>query len=180
MRNGGLYSLLFYPDATEAAMIGFGEKLLADYEQALGPGHQDAWEARSNMAYAYGRCGRHDEAIGAHARLRADMERVFPADDPGVVYARDNLALAYMYAGRYHEAISEYTQLLADCERLIGPRHNLTLFVRGNLGKAYLEVGQIAEGTELMEAAAGGRGFMRPGFLEIPRLREAVDEARGQ
>jgi hypothetical protein len=132
------------------------------------------------MAYAYGRCERHDEAIGAHARLRADMERVFPADDPGVVYARDNLALAYMYAGRHHEAISEYTQLLADCERLIGPRHNLTLFVRGNLGKAYLEVGQIAEGTELMEAAAGGRGFMRPGFLEIPRLREAVDEARGQ
>ena len=180
MRNLGLYSLLFYPDATEAAMTGFGEKLLADYEQALGPGHQDAWEARSNMAYAYGRCGRHDEAIGAHARLRADMERVFPADDPGVVYARDNLALAYMYAGRYHEAISEYTQLLADCERVIGPRHNLTLFVRGNLGKAYLEVGQIAEGTELMEAAAGGRGFMRPSFLEIPRLREAVDKAGGQ
>jgi hypothetical protein len=56
MRNAGLYSLLFYPDATEAAMIGFGEKLLADYEQALGPGHQDAWEARSNIAYAYGRC----------------------------------------------------------------------------------------------------------------------------
>jgi len=52
MRGWGLYSLLFYPDATEAGMTGFGGKLVADYEQALGPGHPDAWEARSNMGVA--------------------------------------------------------------------------------------------------------------------------------
>jgi hypothetical protein len=80
MRNWGLYSLLFYPDATEAGMTGFGEKLVADYEQALGPGHPDAWEARANMAAAYGRCGRHDEAIGAFTRT---WSASFPSMTPG-------------------------------------------------------------------------------------------------
>jgi len=180
MRNWGLYSLLLYPDATEAAMTGFGEKLLADYEQVLGPGHPDAWEARSNMAFAYGRCGRHDEAIGAHARLCADMERVFPADDLGILSARDNLAQGYMNAGRYHEAVSEYTRLLPDYERVMGPRHPLTQSVRGGLGQAYLEVGQIAEGNELMEAAAVGLGFITPTTLETTPIREVIDEAGGQ
>lgn len=180
MRNWGLYSLLFYPDATEAGMTGFGEKLVADYEQALGPGHPDAWEARSNMAAAYGRCGRHDEAISAFTRLRPDMERVFPADDPGILCARSNLALAYMNAGRCHEAVSEYTQLLADYERVMGPRHSLTASVRGDLGKAYLEVGRVAEGIELIEAAAAEPAFIRLGRLEITPLREATDEAHGQ
>jgi hypothetical protein len=180
MRSWGLYSLLFYPDATEAAMTGFGEELLADYEQALGPGHPDAWEARSNMAFAYGRCGRHDEAIGALARLCADMERVFPTDDPGILNARGSLAQGYVNAGRYQEAVREFTQLLSDCERVMGPRHPLTQSVRGSLGKAYLEVGQIAKGTELMEAAAGSVGFMSPTTLEITPIREAIDEARSQ
>jgi len=180
MRTWGLYSLLFYPDATEAVMTGFGEDLLADYEQVLGPGHPDAWEARSSMAFAYGRCGRHDEAIGAHARLCADMERVFPADDPGILNARGNLAQGYVNAGRYREAVSEYTRLLADYERVMGPRHPLTQSVRGSLGKAYLEIGQVAEGTELMEAASFAVGFIIPATQEITPIREVIDEARGQ
>jgi len=180
MRSWGLYSLVFYPEATEAGAIEFGEKLVADCEQALGPGHPDAWEARWNMAIAYGRYRHYDEAIGAFARLRADMERVLPADDRGILIARNDLALAYVNAGRYHEAVSEYTQLLADFERVMGPRDNMTLSVRGDLGEAYLEVGRVAEGIELMEAATAEPAFIRPSVQEIPRLREAIDEAQGQ
>jgi hypothetical protein len=181
MRSWGLYSLVLYPDATEAGTIEFGEKLLADYEQALGPGHPDAWEARRNMAHAYGRCRRFDEEAAAFARLRADMERVLPADDRGILDARDDLALAHMNAGNYHEAVSQYTQLLADCERVTGPRDGLTRHLRGALGEAYVAVGRIAEGTELMESAAAELAAVAgPDFWEVTRLRESIDEARGQ
>ena len=40
MRSWGLYSLVPYPEATEAETIEFGEKLVADCEQAFGPGHR--------------------------------------------------------------------------------------------------------------------------------------------
>jgi hypothetical protein len=177
MRSWGLYSLVLYPDATEAGTIEFGEKLVADYEQALGPGHPDAWEARRNMAHAYERYRRYDEAIGAFTRLRTDMEHVLPADDRAILIARNDLALAHMNAGKYHEAVSQYTRLLADYERVIGPRDSLTLSVRGELGEAYLEVGRIAEGTELMEAAAAGlAAILGPGFPEVTRLREVIEE----
>jgi tetratricopeptide (TPR) repeat protein len=183
MRNWGLYSLIYYPDVTAAGMIEFGEKLVADCEQALGPEHPDAWEMRWNMAIAYGRCRRHDEAIDAFTRLRADMERVLPADDRGILMVRRDLALAHMNAGRYHEAVGEYTQLLADYERVRGPMHNLTLplSVRGELGQACLGAGRIAEGIALMEAAAAELAAMAgPDFPEVTGLREAIDEARGQ
>jgi tetratricopeptide (TPR) repeat protein len=179
MRTDGLYSLVLYPDASETGPIEFGEKLVADYEQALGPGHPDAWEARRNMAHAYERARRDDEAIDAFARLRTDKERVLRADDRGILDARDDLALAHMNAGRYPEAVSQYTQLLADYERVVGPSDSLTLSVRGALGEAYLEVGRIAEGTELMEAAAAGlAAIFGPDSPEVTRFRESIDERR--
>jgi hypothetical protein len=52
--------------------------------------------------------------------------------------------------------------------------------VRGSLGKAYLEIGQVAEGTELMEAASFAVGFIIPATQEITPIREVIDEARGQ
>jgi hypothetical protein len=181
MRNSGLYALTFYPGVTAAGLTGFGEKLVADYEQALGPGHPDAWEARRNMAGAYGRCRRYDDAIGVFTRLLADMERVLPADDGEILWARSDLALAHMNAGRYPEAVWQYTQLAADYERAMGPRHQLTLHARGQLGEAYLEVGRIAEGTGLMEAVAAGlEATAGPDYPEVVRLRAAIDEARGQ
>jgi tetratricopeptide (TPR) repeat protein len=179
MRTYGLYSLVLYPDASETGPIEFGEKLVADYEQALGPGHPDAWEARRNMAHAYERACRDDEAIDTFARLRTDKERVLPADDRGILDSRDDLALAHMNAGRYPEAVNQYTQLLADYELVVGPRDSLTLSVRGALGEAYLEVGRIAEGTELMEAAADGlAAIFGPDSPEVTRFRESIDEGR--
>src|SRR5947207_3357934 len=55
MRGGGLYALTFYSDVSEAGMIEFGERLVADYERALGAGHPDAWETRRNTARVYQR-----------------------------------------------------------------------------------------------------------------------------
>src|SRR3984885_9112809 len=179
MRTDGLYSLVLYPDASETGPVEFGEKLVADYEQALGPGPPDAWEARRNMAHAYERYRRYDEAIDTFARLRADKERVLAADDRGILDARDDLALAHMNARRYPEAVSQYTQLLADYERVVGPRDSQTLTVRGALGEAYLEVGRIAEGTELMEAAAAGlAAIFGPDSPGVTRFRESIDEGR--
>jgi hypothetical protein len=181
MRGWGLYSLLCDPDANTAGVIEFGENLIADYELALGPGHPDAWETRRSMATVYLRCQRYDEGIHDLVQLRADTERALPANDGEILDVRSDLALAYLSAGRHLEAVREYTQLLADCERILGPAATLTAYVRGHLGEAYLEVGRVAEGIELMLAAAAGLvAIFGPDFSEAVRLREAVDEARGQ
>lgn len=180
-RGWGLYCLVFYPDVNAAVIIEFGEKLVADYELALGPGHADAWETRRNMASAYQRCQRHDEAIDGYARLLADVEGALPADDGEILAARHDLARGYLNAGRYGEAVRQYTELLADYDRVLGPAHNLTLLVRGGLGEACLEVGRVAEGIELMEAAAAGLAALGgPDFPEVVRLHELIDEARAR
>jgi hypothetical protein len=181
MRGWSLSSLVLYPDVNVAGVIEFGEKLVADYELALGPGHPDAWETRRNMASVYSRCQRHDDAIDGYARLRADIERVLPADDGETLLARYSLAWGYLNAGRYLEAIREYSQLLADSERVFGPTDSLYFSMRGGLGEAYLEVGRVAEGIELIEAAAAGLAwFFGPDSSEVVRLREVIDEARGK
>jgi tetratricopeptide (TPR) repeat protein len=181
MRGSGLSTLVSYPDVSEAGAIEFAEKLVADYELALGPGHQDAWHARRTLARVYQRYGRHDEAIEIFARVRLDVERALPADDGEVLATRDHLASGLLNAGRYHEAVREYAELLADHERVMGPEHGLTLSVRGNLGEAYLGVGREAEGLELIESAADGLAArLGPDAWEVVRFRERVAEARGQ
>lgn len=181
MRGWGLYALTFYSDVSEAGMIEFGERLVADYELALGAGHPDAWETRRNMARVYQRYGRHDEAIEILARLRLDAERALPADDGEVLATRYQFASAFLGAGRYHEAVREYTELLADDERVLGAEHPSTLAVRGDLGAAYTEVGRAAEGIQLMEAAVAGLApLFAPDDPNVAWYRETIDEARGQ
>jgi tetratricopeptide (TPR) repeat protein len=181
MRGWGLYALTFCSDVSEAGTIEFGEKLVADYELALGAGHPDAWETRRNMARVYQRYGRHDEAIEILARLRLDVERGLPADDGEVLATRYQFASAFLGAGRYHEAVREYTELLPDDERVLGAEHHSTLTVRGDLGAAYTEVGRIAEGIQLMEAAVAGLApLFAPDDPNVAWYRETIDEARGQ
>jgi tetratricopeptide (TPR) repeat protein len=181
MRGWGLYALAFYSDVSEAGMIEFGERLVADYELALGTGHPDAWETRRNMARSYQRYGRHDEAIEILARLRLDVERALPADDGEVLAARYQFASAFLSAGRYHEAAREYTELLADDERILGAGHHSTLTVRGDLGVVYTEVGRVAEGIQFMEAAVAGLApLFAPDDPNVARYRETIEQARGQ
>jgi tetratricopeptide (TPR) repeat protein len=180
MRGWGLYALDFYSDVSAAGMIGFGERLVADYELALGAGHPDAWETRRNMARSYQRYGRHDEAIEILARLRLDVERALPADDGEVLAARYQFASAFLSAGRYHEAAREYTELLADDERVLGAGHHSTLTVRGDLGAVYTEVGRAAEGIQFMEAAVAGLApLFAPDDPKVAWYRETIEEARG-
>jgi hypothetical protein len=181
MRGWGLHALTFYADVSEAGMTEFGEKLVADYELALGAGHPDAWETRRNMARVYQRYGRHDEAIEILARLRSDVERALPADDGEVLATRYQFANAFLSAGRFHEAAREYTELLADDERVLGAGHHSTLTVRGDLGAVYTEVGRVAEGIKLMEAAVTGLApLFAPDDPNVAWYRETIEEARGQ
>jgi tetratricopeptide (TPR) repeat protein len=181
MRGWGLCSLTFYPDVSVAGMIEFGEKLVADYELALGPGHPDAWETRRNMAMVYGRCGRDEEAVNGFARLCADKERALPAGDSEILEARSDLANGYLNVGRYPEAVREYTELLASYQSALGADHNYTLLARAGLGEAYTEVGRVAEGIQLMEAAIPGlEALFGPGDPGIARYRDVIADARAQ
>lgn len=153
MRVSGLAALFYYPDVSQEGAIEFGENLVADYEQALGPGHQDAWDARRNLAMVYGQCQRHDKAIEGLAGLCADMESALPSDDDEVLDMRAALAHAYMDAGRCSEAIGMLTELLWQCERLHEVEHASVLGTRCVLGLAHARAGDVGRGTWMIEAA---------------------------
>lgn len=181
MRSGGLHALGFYPEGNEAGIVEFGERLVADYELALGPGHPDAWETRRTMAMVYERCGRNEEAVDGFERLRADKERALPAGDSEILDTRSDLANGYLHAKRYPEAVREYTELLADYERALGPEHNQTLLARASLGAACTEVGRVAEGIQLMEAAIPGlAALFGPDDPAVAGYRDVIADARAQ
>ncbi|MGK5441116.1 tetratricopeptide repeat protein, partial [Micromonospora sp. URMC 105] len=98
--------------------------------------------SRNNLAGAYQRVGRSDEAIGLYQRTLADRERVLGSDHPDTLISRNNLAAAYQRVGRLDEAIGLHQRTLADCERVLGSDHPDTLISRNNLAYAYRAVGR--------------------------------------
>jgi tetratricopeptide (TPR) repeat protein len=125
--------------------------LAAECERALGTDHPVTLTSRSNLAYAYQRAGRLDEAIPVYEQVLADRERVLGADHPRTLASRNNLAGAYQSAGRLGEAIPRQEKALADRERVLGADHPDTLTSRSNRAYAYQAAGRLGEAISLYE-----------------------------
>jgi hypothetical protein len=182
MRGWGLYALTLYADVSAAGVIEFGEKLVADYELALGPGHPDAWEARRNLGILYGRYERGPEAIDASARLLADKQQALPDDHIEILGARDNLAEAYLDAGQPRESIRLLTESINQYGRLLGAEHGHVLYVRCLLGLAYARAGDVGQGIRLIEASiAAQEAAVLPAIrIDLDYWRNVLAELRGE
>jgi tetratricopeptide (TPR) repeat protein len=122
--------------------IAFGEPLIADLEQILGPDHPDTVSARNSLATAYHAAGRVADAIPLIQQTLAARERQLGADHLSTLASRNNLASAYRAIGRPAEAIPLFEQNVAACERLLGADHPKTLASRRNLDRALQESAQ--------------------------------------
>jgi hypothetical protein len=200
MRTAGLYALSSYSrvsaadsDVSAAGMIEFGEMLIAHYELALGPDHQDAWEARRNLATVYGQCDHRDQAVDGFERLYADKERALSADDEAVLDARVDVAYAYMNVGRYSESTRLLTGALNQYERLLGAGDPSVLGMRCTLGLIHARAGYLDTGAHMIEAAIAAqeavpdRGATRIDvdhwrivLAEIREESRVRDEAQGE
>jgi tetratricopeptide (TPR) repeat protein len=129
--------------------VQLGMSVASDCGRVLGPDHPGTFASRDNLAVAYVRAGRHDEAIGLHRQVVADRARVLGPDHPTTLASRNSLALAYHDAGRHDEAIGLHRQIVADRERVLGPDHPDTLSSRNNLATAYHHAGRHDEAIGL-------------------------------
>jgi tetratricopeptide (TPR) repeat protein len=125
-------------------VIATGEPLAADLYRLLGPDDPDTIRARTDLARAYRRTGRVDDAIPLVEQVLAARERLFGADHPGTLASRNNLASAYRATGRAAEAVPLFEKNLAACERLFGADHPKTLASRHSLDLARQESAQAA------------------------------------
>ena len=119
--------------------------------EALGPGHPDALASRNNLAGAYRKAGRLDEAIPLYEQTLKDRTRILGHHHPDALASRNNLAGAYQEAGRLEEAIPLYEQTLKDNTRILGHHHPDPLLTRNNLAGAYQEAGRLDEAIPLFE-----------------------------
>ena len=156
LRGWALYFLNYLGDSASQA-IAIGERLVADQEQGLGPGHPDTLTSCNSLASAYHAAGRTEEAITMHEQTLAARERVLGPDRRGTLYSRNNLAIAYQAAGRTEEAIIMHEQTLAARERLLGPDHPDTLASRHHLAIAYKDAGRTEEAIIMHEQTPAAR-----------------------
>ena len=77
-------------------------------------------DARDDLAWAFGRAERFDEALAVYLKLIADYERVMGVDDPDTLTARNNYICTLKNSGKIMEAVALYRELLSDVERILG------------------------------------------------------------
>ncbi len=134
-----------------AQAVEYGQDLVTDSEQMLGPAHHDTLTARNHLATAYRAAGRLEEAIPLCERTLADAEQVLGLAHPDTLIARNNLARVYRAAGQLDEAIPLYERNLADSERVLGPTDPETMKSRNHLADAYRTAGQLDEAIPIFE-----------------------------
>jgi tetratricopeptide (TPR) repeat protein len=140
-----------------AQVIAAGKPLLADYEQAFGPGDQDISALRNTLGVAFLDAGRTAEAITVLKRNLAARERILGPDDRSTLNSRSNLASAYGQAGRTAEALTMHAETLAARERVLGPDDRDTLTSRSNLASAYGQAGRTAEALTMHTGTLAAR-----------------------
>jgi tetratricopeptide (TPR) repeat protein len=135
---------------TEEA-IAYGEEILAESEELLGPEHPNSSAARGDLAFSYWEAGRVDEAITLEERVLVDTHRVLGADHPNTFTARGNLASSYQSAGHTTQALALHETNVDDAVRVLGPDHPATLAARNNLADSYRAAGRNIEAIEIEE-----------------------------
>jgi RNA polymerase sigma factor (sigma-70 family) len=156
LRFISLYHLIELNDSAPQA-IAVGEKLTADLERLMGPGHPDTLNARNSLAAAYLAADRVADAIPLFEQTLAILISKLGPSHPDTLTSQNNLASAYQDAGRGAEAVQLYQQNLAERERMLGADDPGTLTSRGNLAAAFMVAGRVAEAIPLLEETLASR-----------------------
>jgi serine/threonine-protein kinase len=120
--------------------------------RSLGPDHPDTLAARSDLASAYLRQERLDEA----ERLSLEVLAAQPGASGGEAVALGNLTEVYTNTGRLDEAEETADRLIALLQERSGSDHPETLAARGYLAGVYAKQGRLAEAEQTLVSAIAG------------------------
>ena len=99
----------------------------------------------SNLAQAYARAGRLDDAERLHREILAVRERTLGPRDERTLSTYNNLGMTLMKRDRLDEAQSFLGRAASLRREVLGPDHPKTLGARGNCAVLAFKLGRFAE-----------------------------------
>ena len=107
--------------------------------------------ALHDLATAYHRAGRYDDAIPLYEQVLTAARRIFGDEDPDALGVACNVATAYREAGRLTEAITLLERILPEARRALGEDHVTTWHSAGHLAGTYQRAGRVDDAIQLFE-----------------------------
>jgi tetratricopeptide (TPR) repeat protein len=128
-------------------------KVLAVYEEVLGPRHPDTAQSYNNLAYNLKAQGRAKEAEPLYRKALAVCEEVLGASHPDTALSYNNLAANLQAQGRSKDAEPLFHKALTAHEQVLGPRHPATAQSYNNLAYNLEAQGRSKEAEPLYRKA---------------------------
>ena len=142
----------------EALTLQHGVEII---QSLMGSAHSDVLALQNNLATAYEKAGRLNEAIALFEQVLSDRIRILGDKHPDTLASRNNLAGAYLAANRPEESIALYEQVLTDRIGILSDDHPDTLASRNNLAYAYQSIGCFTEAiSQLQQVLADSTGLL--------------------
>jgi tetratricopeptide (TPR) repeat protein len=129
------------------------ERVLALYEQFLGPHHPNTGAALDNVAECLESQGKLSEAQPLYERSLAIFESVYGPNHPGVATALTNLGDLHRRLGDYRRAKGMFERALAIFEQVYGPQHLDVASTVNHLAGCYRHARDLPQAKTLLERA---------------------------
>jgi serine/threonine-protein kinase len=155
-------------------------------EEAFGPQHPLALQARYFMAEAANNIGRHEFAIEATNALAADLRNALPAQASLLLSSLCGLSFALAKFERKQESFAALQEAVAVGEQHLGPLHDETIRALGLLSNTHMHFGEndhaLTVGEITVQRARQVYGAQRPhtGLVGSERWYAAALNKRGR
>jgi serine/threonine-protein kinase len=152
--------------------------------QTLSPDHPDMLQSMNDLAIAYLKAGRLNDATPLLEETLMLTKAKLGPDDPETLDTANNLAMAYSEAGRFNDAMPLLKETLKLAQAKLGPRQPRTLRFMQNLASAHYDAGRPNEALPLLEKALELRrvvlGPEHPGTISSMHLLARTYRATGR
>jgi non-specific serine/threonine protein kinase/serine/threonine-protein kinase len=128
------------------------ERVLELCRQFLGSDHPYTINAINDLAIAYAKADRLEDALVLQEEELARSRKALGPDNPGLLPSMNNLAWVYRELGRIDDALQVYERVLTQCRSTLGDDHLDTLTYMNNLAVTYRLAGRAADALPLDEA----------------------------
>ncbi|CUA77372.1 Kinesin light chain [Rhizoctonia solani] len=129
------------------------EPLVETFTQTLGRDHPETLTSMNNLASAYLRLGRYDEAEQLQVQALDACKRVLGDELSNTLTSMNNLASAYSRLGQYDKAEQLYAHVIDAQKRILEDEHAKTLTSINNLTATYAHLGQRNKAEQLQVQA---------------------------
>ena len=145
-----------YLKGETAEAIKLYEQYLDRVVATFGEGSAEHVTYLGNVALAYRRSGRMEEAVNCQLKATQTLEDKLGPDHLDTLLANMNLASSYRRLGRLDKAGPILDETVARMHRMLGAEHQITLAASDELAACYAEVGDFERALPLHSFAVDG------------------------